>query len=81
MSVVAERSPISATAELLLEKKVPGRRRARTVTNKGQIPLRYLVRSWSQACSELKFGLSSSYCRDSSKLVANRFEANFHYAL
>ena len=28
--------------------------------SKGQIPLRCLVRSWSQTSSELKFGLSSS---------------------
>jgi len=26
----------------------------------GQIPLRCLVRSWSQTCNELKFGISSS---------------------
>jgi len=35
-----------------------------TVTSKGQIPLRYpgrrQVRGWSQTCSELEFGLSSS---------------------
>ena len=43
------------------------------------------VHSWSQTCSELEFGLSSSSlaatCRDSSNLVAVRFEAEFHYAI
>jgi len=39
-------------------------RRSDTAPAKGQIPLRYLVadrsEAWSQTCSELKFGLSSS---------------------